>query len=51
MFYNTIKDSKPEDFKRLTGVHQETFQTMLDVLARGIRALGDLPNCVWQTAS
>lgn len=40
MFYNTIKDSKPEDFKRLTGVHQETFRTMLDVLARGIRAFG-----------
>jgi hypothetical protein len=43
MFYNTIKDSKRQDFKRLTGVHKETFQTMLDVLNQGIRAFGRPP--------
>ena len=43
MFYDTIKDNKREDFKRLTGVHKETFQTMLDVLTQGIRAFGRPP--------
>lgn len=32
MHYETIKDLKPADFKRLTGVHPETFQQMLDAL-------------------
>jgi hypothetical protein len=30
--YKQIKDLKPEDFKRLCGVHRHTFDSMLEVL-------------------
>jgi uncharacterized Fe-S cluster-containing radical SAM superfamily protein len=32
MTYEQIKDLKPEEFKRVCGVHPQTFDTMLRVL-------------------
>jgi hypothetical protein len=43
MFYANIKNSKPEHFKRLTGVSQETFDLMREVLAANLRAFGRPP--------
>ena len=40
MRYETIKDVKPTEFKRLTGVKPETFGTMLEWLAETTRAFG-----------
>ena len=40
MRYETIKELKPEEFKRLTGVQPETFKTMLEVLTENFRDFG-----------
>ena len=44
MFYANIKNSKPELFKRLTGVSKETFDLMREVLAANIRPFGRPPD-------
>jgi folate-dependent tRNA-U54 methylase TrmFO/GidA len=43
MRYETIKDLKDADFKRLTGVHRETFNLMLEVVEQGLRGFGRPP--------
>jgi len=43
MRYETIKDLKDTDFKRLTGVHRETFELMLEVIKKGLRDFGRPP--------
>lgn len=43
MRYETIKDLKEADFKRLTGVYRPTFEQMLTVVAKGLRAFGRPP--------
>jgi hypothetical protein len=43
MRYETIKHLKDRDFKRLTGVQRETFELMLDVIEKGLRAFGRPP--------
>jgi|ERR1043166_1901270 hypothetical protein len=43
MFYANIKHSKPEHFKRLTGVSCETFALMREVLTAHIRPFGRPP--------
>ena len=43
MFYANIKNSKPELFKRLTGVSKETFELMREVLSANIRPFGRPP--------
>ena len=43
MRYETIKDLKDTDFKRLTGVQRETFGLMLEVVEEGIRNFGRPP--------
>ena len=43
MFYAHLCDSKPEVFKRLTGVSKETFGLMCDVLENGLREFGRPP--------
>ena len=40
MRYETIKQLKDTDFKRLTGVQPETFETMLAVIEKGARDFG-----------
>jgi hypothetical protein len=43
MRYETIKHLKETDFKRLTGVQRETFEKMLAVVEKGLRAFGRPP--------
>ena len=43
MRYETIKQLKETDFKRLTGVKHETFQMMLDVLENKLADFGRPP--------
>jgi hypothetical protein len=43
MFYQNIKDFAPEKFKRLTGVSQDTFALMREVLRAGLPAFGRPP--------
>lgn len=40
MRYETIKHLKDTDFKRLTGVQQETFERMLAVVKKDLREFG-----------
>ena len=40
MRYETIQHLKDTDFKRLTGVQRETFETMLTVVEKGLRDFG-----------
>jgi len=40
MNYETIKQLRDSDFKRLTGVHCETFAQMLAVIEKGLRTFG-----------
>ena len=40
MYYETIKQLKDSDFKRLTGVQRETFDLMLNVIEKGLRDFG-----------
>jgi len=40
MRYETIKQLKDSDFKRLTGVQRGTFETMLAVVGKGLRDFG-----------
>lgn len=40
MYYETIKQLKDSDFKRLTGVQRETFDLMLKVVEKGLRDFG-----------
>ncbi len=44
MFYRNVKDYKPEKFKRLTGVSQESFVIMINALNDGLRAFGRPPS-------
>jgi hypothetical protein len=43
MRYETIEDLKDTDFKRLTGVQRETFEEMLQVVAKGLHNFGRPP--------
>jgi hypothetical protein len=43
MRYETIKQLKESDFKRLTGVQRETFEEMLAVIEKGLRNFGRPP--------
>ena len=43
MRYETIKQLKDSDFKRLTGVQRETFDQMLAVIEKGVRDFGRPP--------
>lgn len=43
MRYETVKQLKDTDFKRLTGVQRETFEFMLSVVEEGIRDFGRPP--------
>jgi hypothetical protein len=43
MRYETIKELKDSDFKRLTGVQPETFEKMLEVVEKGLRDFGRPP--------
>lgn len=40
MRYESIQHLKDTDFKRLTGVQRETFETMLKVVEKGLRDFG-----------
>src|SRR5215210_1032682 len=40
MRYETIKQLKDTDFKRLTGVQRDTFEQMLAVVEKGLRDFG-----------
>jgi hypothetical protein len=40
MNYETIKQLKDSDFKRLTGVQRETYDLMLKVIEKGLRDFG-----------
>jgi hypothetical protein len=40
MRYETIKQVKETDFKRLTGVQRETFEMLLEVVEKGLRNFG-----------
>ena len=40
MYYETIKQLKDSDFKRLTGVQREIFDLMLKVIEKGLRDFG-----------
>ncbi len=40
MYYETIKQLKDSDFKRLTGAQRETFDLMLKVIEKGLRDFG-----------
>ena len=40
MNYETIKQLKDSDFKRLTGVQRKTFDLMLKVIEKGLRDFG-----------
>ena len=43
MRYETIKQLKERDFKRLTGVQRETFEEMLKVVEKGLGHFGRPP--------
>ena len=43
MRYETVKQLKDSDFKRLTGVHRETFEAMLTIVTKGSRNFGRPP--------
>jgi hypothetical protein len=43
MRYETIKELKETDFKRLTGVQRETFEKMLKVIKKGLGNFGRPP--------
>ena len=43
MRYETIKNLNEADFKRLTGVQRETFETMLAVIQKSLRNFGRPP--------
>ena len=43
MRYETVQHLKEAEFKRLTGVHRETFEKMLKVIAKGMRDFGRPP--------
>ena len=43
MRYETIKQLKDRDFKRLTGVQRETFEEMLKVVEKGLGHFGRPP--------
>jgi Helix-turn-helix of DDE superfamily endonuclease len=43
MEYETIKQLKDGDFKRLTGVQRDTFNQMLAVIEKGLRTFGRPP--------
>ena len=43
MRYETVKQLKDTDFKRLTGVQRETFELMLQVVEAGLREFGRPP--------
>jgi len=43
MNYETIKQLKDSDFKRLTGVQRETFDQMLTVIEKGLGTFGRPP--------
>src|SRR5579885_2941128 len=43
MFYAHLQDSKPELFKRLTGVSKDTFALMRDILRNGLPTRGRKP--------
>ena len=43
MRYETIEHLKDTVFKRLTGVHRETFEEMLQVVEKGLRDFGRPP--------
>jgi hypothetical protein len=43
MRYETIQHLKDADFKRLTGVQRETFETMRKVIEKGMRDFGRPP--------
>jgi len=48
VYYKHLKNRKPEEFLRLTGVRRETFETMLHALQEQIRVFGrpfKLPLC------
>lgn len=40
MRYETVKDLKDADFKRLTGVRRPTFEKMLEIVEAGFRKFG-----------
>lgn len=47
MKFDTIKNLKPEDFRRLTGVKRETFNKMIEIIEEATRvkkAKGGRPN-------
>jgi uncharacterized Fe-S cluster-containing radical SAM superfamily protein len=47
MKFDTIKNLKPEEFRRLTGVKPETFNKMIEIIEEAIRikkAKGGRPN-------
>lgn len=43
MNYETIKELKDSEFKRLTGIRHETFEQMLAVIEKGLRDFGRPP--------
>src|SRR6266498_576985 len=43
MRYETIQQLRDTDFKRLTGVQQETFEKILEVVEQGLRDFGRPP--------
>jgi len=43
MHYETIKQLKDSDFKRLTGIQRKTFTQMLAVIEKGLRDFGRPP--------
>jgi Helix-turn-helix of DDE superfamily endonuclease len=47
MKFDTIKNLKPEEFRRLTGVKQETFNKMIEIIEEAVRikkSKGGRPN-------
>jgi hypothetical protein len=47
MKFDTIKNLKPEEFRRLTGVKLETFNKMIEIIEEAVRvkkAKGGRPN-------
>jgi len=40
MNYETIKQLKDSDFKRLTGIQRSTFEQMLAVIKKGLQNFG-----------
>ena len=43
MRYETVQKLRNRDFKRLTGVQRSTFEKMLEVVEKGLRAFGRPP--------